>query len=173
MGDEARDPKDPPSTHRLVEALRREDDGAEDWPLTLTGLFEQGGESGRHRVYFSPQHYAEFDHEDALRYDQVPGDPVGFPGEEATQVTLKRGAKVTHVRTNSVTADNQFDLDMQLGGGPGGGATPMLATLGCPGSVRTMCAPGPPPGWAYVTVWCTTDPLRTMFTWNCNNTWAC
>jgi hypothetical protein len=174
-GDEER--PEPPEPHPLVAALRQKPSGAADSPVVLTGLFGDGDEDGRYRVYFSPQldHYAEFAWDDVLRSDPVSAEPMGLPGDQKmTRVTLKRGAKVdfTHIRRSSVTADNQFDLDVRLAGEGGGGAAPMVASYGCVAtlfcgstSVRTMCVEEPRPtfAWCVPTDYC----ARTMHTRGC------
>lgn len=167
-----------PGQHPLVAAAQGTPAAPPDSPVTVTGFFGNSPQSGKHRVYFTPQldHYAEFSDSDIMHTeDNVPADSLGAPGQTATRVTLQRGAKIefTRVQKSSISADNQFDLDLQLGGGgAGGGPAPVVATLNCTGSViRTMCIAEPPPVRATFGCNTTGDCARTMYTWNC--TWGC
>jgi hypothetical protein len=171
-------PPTAPAEHPLVKALRAKTDRP---TATLTGFIGDSGQTGTQRLYLSPQldHYAEFADDDVLSYDDAPAETLGVTHDTpATRVTLRHGASVqfTRVRTASVKADNQFDLDVQLAGQGGAGPVPGAATNNCARTtacvtgVRTMCLPEP------VTVACATaacnprvESARTMFTWFCTS----
>jgi hypothetical protein len=128
-----------PEEHELVAAARRTLAPIPS-TVTLTGLFGKSEDAEKRRVYFSPQlnRYAEFSASDVVRYDPVPAAQSPVPGYDATRVTLKRGSPIelTQTSNESVTADDQFDLDFRVG--TAGPLSPVLrsgtTTLVC----RTM-----------------------------------
>jgi hypothetical protein len=133
-------PAEPPE-HPLVASLRDDPAGAATPTVTVTGLFGRSDDPAKRRVYFSAQldHYAEFLAEDVIRYESVSAGQSPVPGHEATRVTLTQGSRVdfTYARTESVIADDQFDLDIRIGEGT---CAPTSATGTGPGMIvyRTM-----------------------------------
>ena len=130
----------PPAEHPLVIKYREEIDRCGPKPtVTVTGLFANSDDDEKKRVYLSPQfdYYADFLVSDVLYYEAVPPDYSPISGYAVTRFTLKRGSQITftYVRTQSLIADDQFDIDIHLDEG-GRGRIPPGA--GGPVPDRTM-----------------------------------
>jgi hypothetical protein len=129
-------PAEPPE-HPLVASAQRASQTPVAATVALTGLFGRADEPEKRRVYLSAQlnQYAEFRAEDVVRYDDVSAADSPIAGHAATRVTLKRGSPVafTHNWTESLNADDQFDLDVRV-------ATGVLPSWAWPHTpaVRTM-----------------------------------
>jgi hypothetical protein len=116
--------KVPPAEHPLVIKYREEIDRCGPKPtVTVTGLFANSDDDEKKRVYLSPQfdYYADFLVSDVLYYETVPPDYSPISGYAVTRFTLKRGSQITftYVRTQSLIADDQFDIDIRVEGAPG------------------------------------------------------
>jgi hypothetical protein len=107
-----------PPEHPLVASAQRATQTPVATTVTLTGLFGRAEDPDKRRVYFSAQlnQFAEFRASDVVGYDDVSAAESPVPGQAATRVTLKRGSPVqfTHTQTESLSADEQFDLDARI-----------------------------------------------------------
>ncbi len=119
----------PNRRHELVE-------GQEEL-IYLVGLFDEKDASGRWRLYLSPRLdcYAEFDDRDVRGHRPVTGGGV-VPGFDSTCVVLRRGAKVKFTWSETLDADDQFDLDARMCAGRSG--PQLMSAMYQPGScIRT------------------------------------
>lgn len=121
---------DPPDQkHELVK-------GSEEL-IYLVGLFDEKDEAGRWRLYLSPRRdcYAEFNDVDVRHHRRVTGGGV-VPGFDSTCVVLRRGAQIKFTWTETVDADDQFDLDARMSAGRSG--PQLMSAMYQPGScIRT------------------------------------
>lgn len=83
--------------------------------VTLKGALGDSDRPGYRRLYFTRNldYYAEFAVEDVLHSSRIPPEKSPFPDEEATAITLKRGANVEYTRSRVVRAPDEFDLDFR------------------------------------------------------------
>jgi hypothetical protein len=104
----------------FVERLRPDPSQPPQRILTLAGLLGDSDRAGFRRLYFTREldYYAEFRSEDVLDTAPVPPDQPPFLGDEATRVTIKRGATIEYTRARAARPRDEFDLDVRLGGGP-------------------------------------------------------
>ncbi len=80
---------------------------------TLRGFLGDSDRRGNRRLYFtkSLDYYAEFAVEDVLHTVAIPPDRLPFPGEEATEVTLKKDVLIAYTRDRESRPPDVFDLD--------------------------------------------------------------
>jgi hypothetical protein len=129
----------PPPEHPLVASLRANPQTPPAPTVTVTGLFGASDDPAKGRVYLSSQldHYAEFHSDDVVHYETIPAAQSPIPGYDTTRVTVKRGSSVTYAR--SVTADDQFDLDVRLGTGMASASSPAAEAAKPRNTYLTQC----------------------------------
>jgi hypothetical protein len=142
-------PIDTPDEHPFVASARATPESAPAVNVRVTGLFANSDDPEKQRVYLSSalDYYADFRAEDVVHYEPIAAERSPIPGYDATRVTLKRGSPIafTYMRTQSLIADDQFDIDVRLGpGGSEPGSQPPGA-LGSTGGAtqRGGCDTGP------------------------------
>jgi hypothetical protein len=141
-------PREPPE-HPLVGSLRKDPARPATPTVAVTGLFGRSDDPEKRRVYFSRElaYYAEFRVEDVVLYESVPVEESPIPDYEATRVTLHRGSRIdfTYARTDSLVAEDQFDLDIRLGlqdlTSTGGGTCDTCATSTTCQTCTGQCRP--------------------------------
>jgi hypothetical protein len=118
--------KRPPPVHPLTKG----DPGSS---VHLVGLFG-GKTNNRWRLYLSPRLdcYAEFDESDVQ--DHMPVQ-AGV-GTDATRVVLNRGAQVTFTWSETVAAEDQFNLDARVQAGHSG---PEMVAMFANSCITTTC----------------------------------
>ncbi|MBI0298053.1 hypothetical protein JBE04_27200 [Streptomyces sp. PRKS01-29] len=112
-GDRDRDiegPQDP-----VVERRRPEPRKPAAKGLTLKGFLGDSDRAGYRRLYFTRtlDYYAEFSVQDVVDTARIPPERLPFPGEEATEVMLKKGANIEYTHNRVVRVPDEFDLDFR------------------------------------------------------------
>ena len=100
-----------------IVARRRPDPSRPPEPtVTLIGFLGDSDRAGFRRLYFSKSldYYCDFRAEDVVHMSAIPADEAPFRGDEATRVELKQGATIEHTRTRTVSAVDEFDLDVRF-----------------------------------------------------------
>ncbi|MFG2334254.1 hypothetical protein ACGFMM_32275 [Streptomyces sp. NPDC048604] len=103
-------PQDP-----LVERLRPEPSRPPEAGLTVHGFLGDSDRPGRRRLYLTTKldYFVEFSVDDVLDSARIPAEKAPFPGTEATQVTLRKGAEISYTQSASVRPPDEFDLDLR------------------------------------------------------------
>lgn len=83
--------------------------------LTLKGALGDSDRPGYRRLYFTSNldYYAEFSVEDVLNSSRIPPEKSPLLGEEATEITLKRGTNIEYTRNHVVRPPDEFDLNFR------------------------------------------------------------
>lgn len=107
---DAERPQDP-----IVDRVRPDPTDRPVASLRMTGFLGDSDRAGFRRLYFTRNldYYAEFRTEDVIHIVSIPSDQEPFRGEEATRVSLRRGAVVEYTRTRVATTRDEFDLDVR------------------------------------------------------------
>lgn len=84
--------------------------------LPLRGFLGESDRNGYRRLYFTRNldYYAEFAVKDVLGAARIPQNRLPFLGEDATEITLKAGARLEYTRSRAVRIPDEFDLDFRL-----------------------------------------------------------
>lgn len=133
-------PQDP-----IVERRRPDPTQPPEPTLTMVGFLGDSDREGYRRLYFTIDldYYAEFRVDDAVDVEAVPAEQAPFRGEQATRLTLRRGAKVEYTRVRSARPVDEFDLDVRLGRLRGGIFTARLPEM-TPPDPGCLALPTPP-----------------------------
>ena len=85
--------------------------------LTMAGFLGDSDREGCRRLYFSSDldYYAEFRVDDVVEVEAIPAGQAPFRGEQATRLTLRRGATVEYTRVRTARPVDEFDLDVRFG----------------------------------------------------------
>jgi hypothetical protein len=83
---------------------------------TLRGFFGDSDREGFRRLYLTKDldYYVEFRVDDVVSIVDIPPDRQPFPGEQATEVSLRREATVEFTRTRTLEPPDEFDLDIRF-----------------------------------------------------------
>ncbi len=137
-------PQDP-----IVASLRPDPAQPPEPVLRMSGFLGDSDRPGFRRLYFTRDidYYAEFRVEDVVHMAAIPAKAPPFLGDEATRVTLRRGATIEYTRTRTGRSLDQFDLDVRLGRAmsveeetlPAGPIESITCFFTCPGSPGFTC----------------------------------
>ncbi|MGW8784441.1 hypothetical protein ACWGNM_41150 [Streptomyces sp. NPDC055796] len=103
-------PQDP-----IVERFRPDPSRPAEAGLTLHGFLGDSDRAGRRRLYLTTKldYYVEFAMDDVLGSSRIPAERAPFPGIEATEVTLRKGAEISYTHSTSARPPDEFDLDLR------------------------------------------------------------
>ncbi|MFD6231887.1 hypothetical protein ACFWFZ_34305 [Streptomyces sp. NPDC060232] len=99
----------------LVEKLRPDPPQPPITGVTLNGLLGDSDRPGHRRLYFTAEldYFIEFSVDDVLHSARIPPDKAPFPGSEATQITLRKGADIAYTHTMAARPPDEFDLNVR------------------------------------------------------------
>ncbi|GHB29623.1 MULTISPECIES: hypothetical protein [Streptomyces] len=99
----------------LVEKLRPDPSKPPIAGVTLNGVLGDSDRPGHRRLYFTAEldYFIEFSVDDVLRSSRIPPDKAPFPGSEATQITLRKGADIAYTHTTVARPPDEFDLNVR------------------------------------------------------------
>jgi hypothetical protein len=119
-------PEKPPQEDRIIARLAGDSTQVTTGLTSYIGLLGRSPKEGYWLLYPSldMSTSVEIREEDIVHSDQLPPDKSPFGSLGGTQVFVRKDAQVTTTRTISRThaagGDDEFDLDIKLGGGGGG-----------------------------------------------------
>ena len=149
-------PERPPQEDRIIARLAGDSTQITTGLTSYTGLLGRSPREGYWLLYPSldMSTSVEIREEDIVHSEQLPPDKSPFGSLGGTRVFVRKDAQVTTTRTISRThaagGDDEFDLDIKLGGGGGGVPVWCHATattcLVCPGDYLAGGGDVEPPG---------------------------
>jgi hypothetical protein len=140
----------------------------------MVGFLGDSDREGYRRLYFTIDldYYAEFRVDDAVDVEAVPAEQAPFRGEQATRLTLRRGATVEYTRVRSARPVDEFDLDVRFGRRRGPISSARLPEMTPPGPGCLLPMTPPDPGCPLTPETCAADQTCATCTaeWQCGPT---